>query len=158
MKKKLILGACRKIKLLLFFCFHFGFPLSNLLYPHFSAFFSSLSFPSPFSLLLLLLSKTIKVKVIDDEEYEKNKTFYIEIGEPRLVESNNTKGQDGRERSPPGASTAISAEAACSHHRGALCGTFYLKHPVVTGNMQQVVDHLVSPHPPLHLQCLCVCV
>ncbi|KAM3606766.1 uncharacterized protein V6R79_022939 [Siganus canaliculatus] len=35
--------------------------------------------------------KTIKVKVIDDEEYEKNKTFYIEIGEPRLVESNNTK-------------------------------------------------------------------
>ncbi|XP_047458475.1 sodium/calcium exchanger 1b isoform X3 [Mugil cephalus] len=35
--------------------------------------------------------KTIKVKVIDDEEYEKNKTFYIEIGEPRLVESNDTK-------------------------------------------------------------------
>uniref|UniRef100_A0A7N6F705 Calx-beta domain-containing protein n=1 Tax=Anabas testudineus TaxID=64144 RepID=A0A7N6F705_ANATE len=35
--------------------------------------------------------KTIKVKIIDDEEYEKNKTFYIEIGEPRLVESNDTK-------------------------------------------------------------------
>ncbi|XP_061601604.1 sodium/calcium exchanger 1b isoform X2 [Cololabis saira] len=35
--------------------------------------------------------KTIKVKVIDDEEYEKNKTFYVEIGEPRLVESNDTK-------------------------------------------------------------------
>ncbi|XP_062286690.1 sodium/calcium exchanger 1b isoform X16 [Scomber scombrus] len=30
--------------------------------------------------------KTINVKVVDDEEYEKNKTFYIEIGEPRLVE------------------------------------------------------------------------
>ncbi|XP_070771585.1 sodium/calcium exchanger 1b isoform X15 [Enoplosus armatus] len=30
--------------------------------------------------------KIIKVKVIDDEEYEKNKTFYVEIGEPRLVE------------------------------------------------------------------------
>lgn len=43
-------------------------------------------------LLLLFLSKTIKVKVIDDEEYEKNKAFYIEIGEPHLVESNN-KGQ-----------------------------------------------------------------
>ncbi|XP_062286689.1 sodium/calcium exchanger 1b isoform X15 [Scomber scombrus] len=32
--------------------------------------------------------KTINVKVVDDEEYEKNKTFYIEIGEPRLVEMN----------------------------------------------------------------------
>ncbi|XP_070696778.1 sodium/calcium exchanger 1b [Pempheris klunzingeri] len=42
--------------------------------------------------------KIIKVKIIDDEEYEKNKTFYIEIGEPRLVESNDTKGQDGQEQ------------------------------------------------------------
>uniref|UniRef100_A0AAV2JPG9 Sodium/calcium exchanger membrane region domain-containing protein n=1 Tax=Knipowitschia caucasica TaxID=637954 RepID=A0AAV2JPG9_KNICA len=33
--------------------------------------------------------KTINVRVIDDEEYEKNKTFYLEIGEPRLVESND---------------------------------------------------------------------
>ncbi|KAM4607703.1 sodium/calcium exchanger 1b isoform 2-T2 [Polymixia lowei] len=37
--------------------------------------------------------KTIKVRIIDDEEYEKNKTFYLEIGEPRLVETNDTKGQ-----------------------------------------------------------------
>ncbi|XP_067370240.1 sodium/calcium exchanger 1b isoform X1 [Channa argus] len=42
--------------------------------------------------------KTIKVKVIDDEEYEKNKTFYVEIGEPRLVESNDTKGQEKEEQ------------------------------------------------------------
>ncbi|XP_018517331.1 sodium/calcium exchanger 1b isoform X1 [Lates calcarifer] len=42
--------------------------------------------------------KTIKVKIIDDEEYEKNKTFYIEIGEPRLVESNDTKGREGEEQ------------------------------------------------------------
>ncbi|XP_074532133.1 sodium/calcium exchanger 1b isoform X1 [Halichoeres trimaculatus] len=42
--------------------------------------------------------KTIKVKIIDDEEYEKNKTFYIEIGEPRLVESNDTKGPKGEEQ------------------------------------------------------------
>ncbi|KAM9727091.1 sodium/calcium exchanger 1b isoform 1-T2 [Menidia menidia] len=42
--------------------------------------------------------KTIKVKIIDDEEYEKNKTFYIEIGEPRLVESNDTKGQEEEEK------------------------------------------------------------
>nr|XP_042123363.1 sodium/calcium exchanger 1 isoform X19 [Peromyscus maniculatus bairdii] len=36
--------------------------------------------------------KTIAVKVIDDEEYEKNKTFFIEIGEPRLVEMSEKKG------------------------------------------------------------------
>uniref|UniRef100_UPI0037E949EF sodium/calcium exchanger 1b isoform X3 n=1 Tax=Semicossyphus pulcher TaxID=241346 RepID=UPI0037E949EF len=41
--------------------------------------------------------KTIKVKVIDDEEYEKNKTFYIEIGEPRLVDSNDTKEEQQKE-------------------------------------------------------------
>ncbi|XP_015251430.1 PREDICTED: sodium/calcium exchanger 1 isoform X1 [Cyprinodon variegatus] len=42
--------------------------------------------------------KIIKVKIIDDEEYEKNKTFYIEIGEPRLVESNDAKGQEEEEK------------------------------------------------------------
>ncbi|XP_032866935.2 sodium/calcium exchanger 1 isoform X3 [Tyto alba] len=36
--------------------------------------------------------KTISIKVIDDEEYEKNKTFYLEIGEPRLVEMSEKKG------------------------------------------------------------------
>ncbi|XP_054976331.1 sodium/calcium exchanger 1 isoform X8 [Sorex araneus] len=36
--------------------------------------------------------KTISVKVIDDEEYEKNKTFFLEIGEPRLVEMSEKKG------------------------------------------------------------------
>ncbi|KAL1765457.1 sodium/calcium exchanger 1 isoform X1, partial [Sigmodon hispidus] len=35
--------------------------------------------------------KTIAVKVIDDEEYEKNKTFFIELGEPRLVEMSEKK-------------------------------------------------------------------
>nr|XP_044993107.1 sodium/calcium exchanger 1 isoform X11 [Jaculus jaculus] len=35
--------------------------------------------------------KTISVKVIDDEEYEKNKTFFLEIGEPRLVEMSEKK-------------------------------------------------------------------
>ncbi|XP_028323895.1 LOW QUALITY PROTEIN: sodium/calcium exchanger 1b [Gouania willdenowi] len=38
--------------------------------------------------------KVIKVKIIDDEEYEKNKTFYIEIGEPRLIENNENKVPD----------------------------------------------------------------
>uniref|UniRef100_A0A8C9YD33 Solute carrier family 8 member 1b n=1 Tax=Sander lucioperca TaxID=283035 RepID=A0A8C9YD33_SANLU len=41
--------------------------------------------------------KTIKVRIIDDEEYEKNKTFYLEIGEPRLVESNDTKEEQLKE-------------------------------------------------------------
>ncbi|XP_040207035.1 sodium/calcium exchanger 1 isoform X2 [Rana temporaria] len=36
--------------------------------------------------------KIISVKIIDDEEYEKNKTFYLEIGEPRLVEMSEKKG------------------------------------------------------------------
>ncbi|XP_018118410.1 sodium/calcium exchanger 1 isoform X1 [Xenopus laevis] len=35
--------------------------------------------------------KTISVKIIDDEEYEKNKTFFLEIGEPRLVEMSEKK-------------------------------------------------------------------
>lgn len=66
-----------------------------------SSSFPSSPFPFPPSFLLPLLSKTIKVRVIDDEEYEKNKTFYIEIGEPRLVESNDTKGQEGGEPRDP---------------------------------------------------------
>ncbi|XP_063774133.1 sodium/calcium exchanger 1 isoform X1 [Pseudophryne corroboree] len=35
--------------------------------------------------------KIISVKIIDDEEYEKNKTFFLEIGEPRLVEMSEKK-------------------------------------------------------------------
>ncbi|KAL7873825.1 hypothetical protein AOLI_G00128960 [Acnodon oligacanthus] len=35
--------------------------------------------------------KTIKVRIIDDEEYEKNKSFFLEIGEPQLVETNEKK-------------------------------------------------------------------
>uniref|UniRef100_A0A3P9MBA0 Solute carrier family 8 member 1b n=1 Tax=Oryzias latipes TaxID=8090 RepID=A0A3P9MBA0_ORYLA len=42
--------------------------------------------------------KTIKVKIIDDEEYEKNKTFYVELGEPRLVEGSDNKVQEEEEK------------------------------------------------------------
>ncbi|XP_053316129.1 sodium/calcium exchanger 1 isoform X2 [Spea bombifrons] len=35
--------------------------------------------------------KIVSVKIIDDEEYEKNKTFFLEIGEPRLVEMSEKK-------------------------------------------------------------------
>lgn len=38
----------------------------------------------------------VSIKVIDDEEYEKNKTFYVEIGEPRLVEMSEKKGEKDR--------------------------------------------------------------
>ncbi|XP_041920886.1 sodium/calcium exchanger 1b isoform X1 [Alosa sapidissima] len=35
--------------------------------------------------------KIIKVRIIDDEEYEKNKSFFLEIGHPTLIESNDKK-------------------------------------------------------------------
>ena len=37
-------------------------------------------------------SQTIQINIIDDEEYEKNKNFFLEIGEPRLVELSERKG------------------------------------------------------------------
>ncbi|XP_053193593.1 sodium/calcium exchanger 1a isoform X12 [Scomber japonicus] len=45
--------------------------------------------------------KTFQVNIIDDEEYEKNKNFFIEIGEPRLLEMSERKAlllqEDGGE-------------------------------------------------------------
>ncbi|XP_043913326.1 sodium/calcium exchanger 1 isoform X4 [Protopterus annectens] len=43
--------------------------------------------------------KTIKITIIDDEEYEKNKTFFIELGEPQLVEMSEKK-DDCDEKQP----------------------------------------------------------
>ncbi|XP_051531433.1 sodium/calcium exchanger 1-like isoform X3 [Myxocyprinus asiaticus] len=37
------------------------------------------------------ISKTITINIIDDEEYEKNKNFFLEIGEPQLVEMSERK-------------------------------------------------------------------
>lgn len=37
-------------------------------------------------------SKTIQINIIDDEEYEKNKNFFLDIGEPQLVEMSERKG------------------------------------------------------------------
>ena len=73
-------------------------------------------FPLFLSSFFPFLSKIIKVRVIDDEEYEKNKTFYLEISGPRLVGSNDTKGQEGgwggpRDLLNPG----HIAEASCPH-------------------------------------------
>uniref|UniRef100_A0AAY4AMM2 J domain-containing protein n=1 Tax=Denticeps clupeoides TaxID=299321 RepID=A0AAY4AMM2_9TELE len=35
--------------------------------------------------------KTIKINIIDDEEYEKNKNFFLEIGDPQIVEMSERK-------------------------------------------------------------------
>lgn len=40
----------------------------------------------------LLNRKIIEVKIIDDEEYEKNKSFTIELGEPVLLEIGQKHG------------------------------------------------------------------
>uniref|UniRef100_A0A4W4EQD9 Calx-beta domain-containing protein n=1 Tax=Electrophorus electricus TaxID=8005 RepID=A0A4W4EQD9_ELEEL len=37
------------------------------------------------------ISKSIEINIIDDEEYEKNKNFFLEIGEPRMVEMSERK-------------------------------------------------------------------
>lgn len=37
-------------------------------------------------------SKVIHVKIIDDEEYEKNKNFFLELAEPRMVDMSLQKG------------------------------------------------------------------
>lgn len=37
-------------------------------------------------------SKTIQINIIDDEEYEKNKNFFLEMGEPQLLEMSERKG------------------------------------------------------------------
>ncbi|TTS65550.1 Sodium/calcium exchanger 1 [Bagarius yarrelli] len=39
--------------------------------------------------------KVVKVRIIDDEEYEKNKSFFLELGEPQLIENPEKKGGDG---------------------------------------------------------------
>uniref|UniRef100_A0A8C6NIL8 Solute carrier family 8 member 1a n=1 Tax=Nothobranchius furzeri TaxID=105023 RepID=A0A8C6NIL8_NOTFU len=36
--------------------------------------------------------KTIHINIIDDEEYEKNKNFFLEMGEPQLLEMSHRKG------------------------------------------------------------------
>uniref|UniRef100_A0A3B3HFB7 Solute carrier family 8 member 1a n=1 Tax=Oryzias latipes TaxID=8090 RepID=A0A3B3HFB7_ORYLA len=36
--------------------------------------------------------KTIRINIIDDEEYEKNKNFFLEMGEPLLLEMSERKG------------------------------------------------------------------
>ena len=156
------LGACGKPKTLVFSVSSWISSFQPVLsWPFPPSFLSFFSFPFP--LFLLLSSKTIKVRVIDDEEYEKNKTFYIEIGEPRLMESNDTKGQEGGEPwwppSPRRVRHHVRRRCMFSTHEGD-SESFFTSWCVfsLTENMWQVVDHLIPPHPPRHLIYVCVCV
>ncbi|XP_067311704.1 sodium/calcium exchanger 1b isoform X2 [Pseudorasbora parva] len=48
--------------------------------------------------------KTIKVRIIDDEEYEKNKSFFLEIGDPQLIETSEKREEEkevGKEEEEP---------------------------------------------------------
>lgn len=140
-------------------CIFSTFPVSNLFFPVSALLLCSLPLFLPISalvLFLLFLSKTIKVKIIDDEEYEKNKAFYIEIGEPHLVESNN-KGQEaaGRHDTVTLAMRSLHANAE-SHWRTFSCLSMIPPGVCDAMNRQQVVVHLTSPHPPLQHVCLCV--
>ncbi|XP_078518276.1 sodium/calcium exchanger 1-like isoform X1 [Lissotriton helveticus] len=46
--------------------------------------------------------KLIEIKIIDDEEYEKNKNFFIEIGEPVLLEIGQKQGDSNENKPAPG--------------------------------------------------------
>uniref|UniRef100_A0A673Z368 Solute carrier family 8 member 1a n=1 Tax=Salmo trutta TaxID=8032 RepID=A0A673Z368_SALTR len=41
--------------------------------------------------------KTIQINIIDDEEYEKNKNFFLEMGKPQLLEMSERKEEGGEE-------------------------------------------------------------
>ncbi|XP_078464772.1 sodium/calcium exchanger 1-like [Lampetra fluviatilis] len=47
------------------------------------------------------ITKTIEIRVIDDEEYEKNKNFFLELGEPRLMDMSERKALLLREQDGP---------------------------------------------------------
>lgn len=53
-----------------------------------------LLFPSPLydPYYFSIHSKTVHIKVIDDEEYEKTKNFFIELMSPRMVDMSLQKG------------------------------------------------------------------
>uniref|UniRef100_A0A8C4X0B6 Calx-beta domain-containing protein n=1 Tax=Eptatretus burgeri TaxID=7764 RepID=A0A8C4X0B6_EPTBU len=48
------------------------------------------AFPLPLCSLDCLRRKTIRVRVIDDEEYEKQDNFFIVLGQPRWIDESTT--------------------------------------------------------------------
>ncbi|XP_029381720.1 solute carrier family 8 member 4b isoform X1 [Echeneis naucrates] len=57
--------------------------------------------------------KIIEVKIIDDEEYEKNKTFTIELGEPILLEIGQKHGDSNENKPLVGAEEEEVAKMGC---------------------------------------------
>ncbi|XP_035480574.2 solute carrier family 8 member 4b isoform X1 [Scophthalmus maximus] len=57
--------------------------------------------------------KIVKVKIIDDEEYEKNKTFTIELGEPVLLEIGQKHGDSNENKPLVGAEDEEVAKMGC---------------------------------------------
>uniref|UniRef100_A0A3B3BNR2 Solute carrier family 8 member 4b n=1 Tax=Oryzias melastigma TaxID=30732 RepID=A0A3B3BNR2_ORYME len=57
--------------------------------------------------------KIIEVKIIDDEEYEKNKTFTIELGEPVLLEIGQKHGDSNENKPVVGAEEEEVAKMGC---------------------------------------------
>ncbi|PWA27136.1 hypothetical protein CCH79_00011632, partial [Gambusia affinis] len=59
------------------------------------------------------MKKVIEVKIIDDEEYEKNKTFTIELGEPVLLEIGQKHGDSNENKPLVGAEDEEVAKMGC---------------------------------------------
>ncbi|KAJ8408921.1 hypothetical protein AAFF_G00247390 [Aldrovandia affinis] len=57
--------------------------------------------------------KMIEIKIIDDEEYEKNKTFIIELGEPVLLEIGQKHGDSNENKPEVGAEEEEVAKMGC---------------------------------------------
>ncbi|KAG5285074.1 hypothetical protein AALO_G00033810 [Alosa alosa] len=57
--------------------------------------------------------KILEVKVIDDEEYEKNKTFTIHLGEPVLLEIGQKHGDSNDNKPAVGADEEEVAKMGC---------------------------------------------
>uniref|UniRef100_A0AAX7SJK1 Calx-beta domain-containing protein n=1 Tax=Astatotilapia calliptera TaxID=8154 RepID=A0AAX7SJK1_ASTCA len=66
--------------------------------------------------------KIIEVKIIDDEEYEKNKTFTIELGEPVLLEIGQKHGECVSNKETFGRDAAAYTEARDSNENKPLVG------------------------------------
>lgn len=84
-------------------------------------------------------SKTIQVKIIDDEEYEKNKNFYLELAEPRMVDMSLQKGKTH---------SVYSMKNHIPLFIDSFISKFLLIHPVALYQVIRAFDH--------HHECICV--
>ncbi|XP_053890964.1 sodium/calcium exchanger 1-like [Malaclemys terrapin pileata] len=59
------------------------------------------------------ITKFIEIKIIDDEEYEKNKNFHLELGPPELLEMGLRHGDSNENRPTEGQEGATIAKMGC---------------------------------------------